>query len=355
MIIAGGSGTRLWPLSTKDYPKHLLNLTNERSLLQNTYDRVKALSDDLFVITEKSHSRFVRLQLPELPRRRILAEPGRRGTASCFVLALSEIRRQGLKDQAIFFLWADHLIKDNRSFVQTAEKAAKLAEDERKLVFTGIKPSYPSTGFGYVQKGKSLKGRAKNIFELKQFVEKPNIVTAKRYLKSGQYLWNTGYLTGTIETFERELKEHAPRLWNDYQNLRAARLPMTRKNIYMDFISEPIDTALSEHVPDGLVVEGNFDWADVGSFHDLHGASTQDISGNHISGENIELDNVTDSYVRNETSRPVAVIGVGNVAVISTDNGILVTNKAQAQKVGDISKRLQAEKKGFKWLEKLQI
>jgi mannose-1-phosphate guanylyltransferase/mannose-6-phosphate isomerase len=131
-------------------------------------------------------------------------------------------------------------------------------------------------------------------------------------------------------------------------------LPMNRKKIYMDFVSEPIDTALSEHIPDGLVVEGKFDWADVGSFHDLHGVSEQDKTGNHINGENIELDNVTDSYVRNESEIPVAVIGLDNVAVIATENGILVTNKEQAQKVGDISKKLQAEdKKGFKWLEKL--
>lgn len=353
VIIAGGSGTRLWPLSTKDYPKHLLALTNERSLLQNTYDRVKPLSSNIFVITEKSHSRFVRQQLPLLPRRRILAEPGRRGTASCIVLALDEIRRQRLKNQTVFFLWADHLIKDSKSFIKAVEQAAKLAEDEDKLVFTGVKPAYPSTGFGYIQKGKSLKGRSKELYELKQFVEKPNIETAKRYLKSGQYLWNTGYLAGTIETFERALTQHAPRLWNDYQNLRTTRLPIVRKRIYLDFISEPIDTALSEHVPDGLVVEGKFDWADVGSFHDLHGVSEQDISGNHISGKNVELAHVTDSYVRNEASRPVAVIGVDNVAVISTDNGVLVTSKDQAQKVGDISKRLQKEKKGLKWLEKL--
>lgn len=158
-----------------------------------------------------------------------------------------------------------------------------------------------------------------------------------------------------LATFERELRQHAPRLWNDYLNLRSTILPINRRRIYMDFISQPIDTALSEHVPDGLVVEGKFDWADVGSFHDLHDASDQDKTGNHISGENIELDNVTDSYVRNETETPVAVIGVNDVAVIATENGILVTNKAQAQKVGDISKRLQAQdEKKFKWLEKLQ-
>jgi mannose-1-phosphate guanylyltransferase len=203
---------------------------------------------------------------------------------------------------------------------------------------------------GYIQKGKAT--TSKTVFDLKQFVEKPNKTAAEKYLKSGQYLWNTGYLTGTLSTFERELRDHAPRLWNDYQALCEARLPMNRNKIYLDFFSEPIDTALSEHVPDALVVEGKFDWADVGSFSDLHNVSKQDKAGNHISGEKIELENVKGSYVRNEAERPVAVIGLDNVAVISTDNGVLVTNKAHAQKVGDISKKLQS-KKELKWYEKL--
>jgi mannose-1-phosphate guanylyltransferase len=351
VIIAGGSGTRLWPLSTTDYPKHLLSLTNDKSLLQNTYERVKDLADHIFVIPEKSHSKYVNQQLPELPRRNILVEPARRGTASCMVLALSEIKRRKLDDQAIFFLWADHLVQNRQAFAACARKAAKLAEKEQKLVFVGVEPKHPSTGFGYMQKGKR---KDKDVHELKQFVEKPDLKTAKHYLKSGQYLWNTGYLMGTIESFKRELREHAPRLWNDYQNLSSALLPTSRKRIYLEFVSESIEYALSEHIPDALVVSGGFDWADVGSFHDLHDVSKQDKGGNHISGEQIELESVTDSYVRNETDTPVAVIGVDNVAVIATENGILVTNKAQAQKVGDISKRLQQEgKRGFKWLEKL--
>lgn len=353
VIIAGGSGTRLWPLSTNDYPKHLLNLTNDKSLLQNTYERIKNLSDDIFVITEKSHSRHVMQQLSDLPKKRILAEPARRGTASCFVLALSELKRKKFKNQAVFFLWADHLIKDNKSFMKAAVLAGRLAESEGKLVFTGVRPTYPSTGFGYIQKGKKIKVKLGEVFELKQFVEKPDVITAKTYLKSGKYLWNTGYLTGTIETFERELKEHSPRLWNDYNDLCSTHLPTNRKKHYLNFVSEPIDTALSEHVPDALVVPGDFDWADVGSFHDLHGVSKSDAGGNHISGENVELENVLDSYVRNESERPVAVIGVSNVAVIATENGVLVTNKAHAQKVGDISKKLQKGKKELKWYEKL--
>ena len=354
VIIAGGSGTRLWPLSTNDYPKHLLALTNDRSLLQNTYDRVKNLSDQVFVITEKSHSKYVHQQLSELPGKNIIAEPARRGTASCFVLALSEIKRRQLSDQAIFFLWADHVVKNAEAFAKNVTQAAKLSEAEQKLVFMGVKPAYPSTGLGYIFEGKKIKGSAKNVFELKQFVEKPDSQTANLYFKDGRYLWNTGYLMGTHETFEKAMQEHAPRLWNGYRELNSTILPMMRKRYYLHFVSEPIDTALSEHVPDALVIESHFDWLDVGSFSDLHGASKHDETGNHIKGKNIELSNVSDSFVRNDTDTPVAVIGLSDVAVIVNDNGILVTKKADAQKVGDISKRLQTKhKKGFKWLEKL--
>jgi mannose-1-phosphate guanylyltransferase len=350
VIIAGGSGTRLWPLSTQDYPKHLLALTSDRSLLQSTYDRVKDIADEVFVITEKSHSKFVIRQLPDLPRKNFLIEPARRGTASCLLLALAEIKRRKQMDQSIVFMWADQLIKNDKAFRKTVKQADSLAREQAKLVFTGVRPDYASTGFGYIEMGKKT---GDNAYELKQFVEKPKKATAEKYFKSKKYLWNTGPLTGTLSTFERELSQHAPRLWNDYQSLLAAILPMTRKKVYMDFMSEALEYALSEHIPDALVVPGAFDWADVGSFHDLHGVSEQDKTGNHISGKKVELENVTDSYVRNESDIPVAVIGVDNVAVIATENGILVTNKADAQKVGDISKRLQKEKKGFKWLEKL--
>src|SRR5581483_9772220 len=125
---------------------------------------------------------------------------------------------------------------------------------------------------GYIQMGKRTRGAGNDIYELKQFVEKPDKKTAQQYLKTNKYLWNTGYLTGTLSTFERELREHAPRLWNDYRELNNTILQLNRKKHYLDFISETIDTALSEHVPDGLAIIGSFDWADVGSFHDLHDA-----------------------------------------------------------------------------------
>jgi mannose-1-phosphate guanylyltransferase/mannose-6-phosphate isomerase len=340
VIIAGGSGTRLWPLSMPDYPKHLLRLTNERSLLQNTYNRVSKLTDTnkVFVVSEASHIHHVVEQLDESPKENILSEPARRGTASCFLLALNEIKKQGLSSQeAIFFLWADHVIRDTQGFNSTASQAAELAEKMEKIVFVGVEPTYPSTGLGYMEKGERLSNGFKNAFELKKFVEKPDYKTAANYFQSGNYLWNTGYLVATLKTLEREIKANNTKLWQKYQALQASK---DTSETYLGFESEVIDKALSEHVEDGLVVPGTFDWLDVGSFQDLHEISELNNEGNYVDGKSIELEQVTNSYVRNEQGLPIAVIGLDNIAVIATKNGILVTNKTYAQRVGDVSKKL---------------
>ncbi|HVA11226.1 MAG TPA: mannose-1-phosphate guanylyltransferase [Candidatus Dormibacteraeota bacterium] len=342
VIIAGGSGTRLWPLSTQDYPKHLLRLTDDRSLLQNTYARVQKLAepDQIFVVSEASHAHHVIEQLPEVPEANILIEPARRGTASCFLLALNAIKHRGLEDQAIFFLWADNIIRDHGGFTGTANQAAELAEKTHKMVFIGVEPTFSSTGLGYMEKGDRLQNGFKNVFELKKFVEKPDQKTAAEYFKSGNYLWNTGYLMATLSTLETEIKANAKQLWDDYQALLTSH---DTAETYLGFEPQVIDKALSERVTDGLVIPGAFDWLDVGSFHDLHGVSDQDGNGNHVSGDNVELEQVTNSYVRNEQDLPVAVIGLDNVAVVATKNGILVTNKTYAQKVGEVSKRISAK------------
>ncbi len=338
VIIAGGSGTRLWPLSTHNYPKHLLTLTGNRSLVQNTYDRVKNLTDNIFVVSEASHINHVYDQLKEVPKKNILIEPARRGTASCAILALSEIKKRQFEDQPILILWADHLIRDNAGFCSTMKEAARLANENKKLVFVGIKPTYPSMAFNYIQKAESLNNGLRNIFKLKQFVAKPDRETAEVYFESGDYLWNTGYLMGNLNAFESEMGVNSPDLWRDYQNLYAAQ---DKDKVYTNLISLPLDTRLSENVKDALVIQCSFDWMDVGSFRDLHSISHQDRKGNSVKGKNIELEQVTNSYVRNEQPLPIAVIGLDEVAVIATENGILITNQSHDQKVGEVSKRLQ--------------
>jgi len=343
VIIAGGSGTRLWPLSTPDYPKHLLKLTNEKSLLQNTIDRVKQVTslDKIFVVPEISHAEHVYEQLSELKKKNILVEPGRRGTASCVIYALSEIKkRKHDENEPIFFLWADHLIRDADGFAATTLRAGEISKQEKKLVFIGVEPTYAATGFGYMERNGKLPGW-QDAYKLASFQEKPDRKTARQYFGSGMYFWNTGYLLGSLKTFEITMQQKAKILFSNYEALLSTN---NIEKTYLAFESRPIDTALSEHVEDGILIPASFDWTDVGSFRDLHGISDQDEKGNHLAGDRTIIEDTSNSYIRNETNKPVAVIGVDNVVVVNTDSGVLVVNKNYAQAVGDVSKRLNHEK-----------
>ena len=339
-VIAGGSGTRLWPLSTHSYPKHLLKLTNEKSLLQNTIERAERVTstEQIFVISDSSHVKHVQEQLKHIPKSHILAEPARRGTSSCIAWALSEVQKRGIsEDEPVLFLWADHLIRSADGFSATALKAGELAATYKKIVFIGVEPTYPSTGLGYIHKGKAL-GGWQDVYEFSGFVEKPNLTTAQSYFSSGNYLWNTGYLVGTLCTFKKHFEHDAPDMKNRFETLLKAT---DTTKAYLGFESIAIDYVFSELIKDALTLPGAFDWMDIGSFNDLHEVSMQDEDGNHIKGSAVALEHATNSYVRNETALPVAVIGLDNVIVVVSDNGVLVSNKNYSQKVGDVAKRLQ--------------
>src|SRR5690349_5760229 len=156
VINAGGSGTRLWPLSTPEFPKHLLQLTGERTLLQQSYDRASAIADMIYVVTEASHAHHVKKQLPELPDSAFLIEPGRRGTAYCIVLALNVIARRHNKDEPVAFLHSDHHIRDMDGFARSFLTAAKTSQEQGVISLIGVEPTFPATGFGYIERDGSI-------------------------------------------------------------------------------------------------------------------------------------------------------------------------------------------------------
>lgn len=338
VIIAGGSGTRLWPLSTGDYPKHLLTVTGEQSLLQNTFDRASQLASDIYVISEASHAQHVYAQLPDLPEDNIIVEPGRRGTASCVIAALARIKQSHDETEPIVFMHADHHIRDTVSFIESLQAAAEASVQHQRLVLLGVVPSRPETGFGYIQRGEHANGGL--IYDVMSFKEKPDKSTAQQYMDSGVYLWNMGYFVAPLAVFEQRLRDHAPHLWENYQKLYQSADKDEHDSHYLEFKNEPIEYPLIEKVPDLLVVPGSFDWMDVGSFTDMHVANEQDEEGNTIHGRAL-TEKLTNSYVNNKTDIPVGVIGLDNVAVVVTENGIVVTNKSHAQDVGAIAKRIQ--------------
>ncbi len=339
VIIAGGSGTRLWPLSTPEYPKHLLKINgDERSLVQRTYERAKLLTDKIYVVTEKGQLHHIKKQLSELKDEVFIAEPARRGTASCILAALTRITD---KDGPIVFLAADHYVRDSKGFAHSFKLAAETSEKYGRIVLVGAEPDYPATGFGYIQKD-GLLDEDSFIFNVHSFKEKPDHDTALKYLASGNYLWNCGYFVGSVNTFEKAMKTFAPRLFKSYQELLTAT-PTAHEQVYLGLENISIDYALIENTKDLLVVPASFDWLDLGSYSELHKAVGSDKQGNNIYGK-VLTEEVENSYIYNDETKPVAVIGLDNIAVVNAPNGLLVTRKDLAQKVGELSKRFNSQK-----------
>jgi mannose-1-phosphate guanylyltransferase/mannose-6-phosphate isomerase len=340
VIIAGGSGTRLWPLSTPEYPKHLLKINGDSlSLLQHTYERAKQVSDKIYVVSEQSHIQHVKDQLSELPDDAFICESGRRGTANCIVAALEYIGKRHDADEPIASIAADHYIRDIVGFKHSFQVANDTAISEKRIVLVGVEPDHPATGFGYIEKGELLSDRP-FVYNVSSFKEKPDFQKAQNYMRSGKYLWNCGYFVGTLNTFKESMQQNAPDLYTNYQKLVEAA-PETYTDIYLGFDNEAIDYALIEKVPDLLVVPASFDWMDLGSFGDLAKAiGVNQSNGNYVYGESVEIEEAKNTVVQNFEDKPVVVIGLDNCVVVNTPHGLLITRKDLSQKVGDVSKRL---------------
>lgn len=344
VIIAGGSGTRLWPLSTHEYPKHLLKVNgNKNSLLQDTYERIKSFSTKVYVITEKSHAHLVKEQLPGLKDDKFIVEPARRGTASCIVAGLSRLSKTVDKNEPIAFVAADHYVRDAKGFEYSFNIAQDISRKEQRIVLVGVEPDHPATGFGYIEKGSVFDDQSL-VYNVKEFKEKPSYKMAQKYLRSGNYLWNCSYFVASLNTFLTSMQKYAPELKDNYDKLTQSKTVESFNEVYLNFENIAIDYALIERVKNLLVVPASFDWMDLGSFMDLHKASENDVYGNHKKG-NIELLDVQNSFIQNHQSYPVAVIGLDNVVVINTKNGLLVARKDMSQEVGDIAKKVQKNDK----------
>ena len=343
VIIAGGSGTRLWPLSTSTQPKQLLALTSERTMVQQAYDRARKLGDTIYVVTEASHAEALRAQLPELPDEAFLIEPGRRGTAHCIVLALDYINRHHDRTEPIAFIHSDHNVRDTQGFAHSFDTAARISRERGCITLIGIEPTFPSTGFGYIQRDGVIDVQA-GVYNVESFKEKPDYETAKQYVESGNYLWNCGYFVGSVEVFMREMQRSAPDLWSNYQTLASiADFGSEAYNhAYLALDNQVIDIALIEKAHQLAMVSASFDWMDIGNFKDLHDAVAKDEAGNYAYGDNIHTIDVANTYIRNEQpDKPVAVIGLDNVVVVNTPDGVLVARRDVAAKCGDIAKKLQ--------------
>jgi mannose-1-phosphate guanylyltransferase len=336
VIMAGGSGTRFWPLSRKACPKQFLPLTGERALIAETVHRLRPLATlkETFVVCGKAHAASVKKLLKGLPAKNLLVEPMARNTAPCVGLAAAVVAR---KDPTgiLLVLPSDAHVSDAGSFRKALEAAASAAAGGH-LVTLGIRPRHPETGFGYIQRGEPFaEVGGHGIHRVRRFVEKPNLETAKGYLASGDYLWNAGIFVLRADRVLEELFRHLPEsrgpLEEIGRSVGKATFARVLKKAFARMPAISFDYAVMEKASDIAVVPADFGWSDLGSFSALPEVRRLDALHNATEGETVLVD-VENSVVLGG-KRPIAVIGVKDMVVVDAGDAILVCPRDRAQDV----------------------
>ena len=338
VIMAGGSGTRFWPQSRKKTPKQLLSLAGRRTMIQQTLDRCSAwvAAENSWVVTNAVQADAVREQLPSLPAGNVLVEPAARNTAACVGLAALEILRRD-PEGIMFVMPADHVIRTDEAFSRAALRAVSIVQQSpESLVLFGVIPTFPSTGYGYIERGTRLDTETPTLFQVQAFREKPQQAVAEQYLRDGRYFWNCGIFCWKAATIMNLLQQYEPELaaglreidaaaeTPDYPQVLAQKFPLLK--------SISIDYAVLERAQNVCVLEAPFQWDDVGSWLSLPRLNGSDAQGNTTDGLFAGVD-TQGCIVRTSDDHLVATLGLRNLIIVHTPDATLVADAAQSERI----------------------
>lgn len=334
IILAGGSGTRLWPLSSSAKPKQFLKLFSEKSMIKETSERVFGVvpAENQFVLTGKKYTPLVEEEFRGTVN--ILAEPQAKNTAPCILWAAFKIKKQ-LGDGVAVVLPSDHTIKDGAAFQAALTNAVEKAQ-EGYIVTFGVRPTRAETGYGYVEIGTNDYTVNQTVSKLKSFHEKPDQKLAEEYLSAGNFLWNSGLFVFDIATMIDEFKKYQPKLYD----LFAAIDPDEDRQVEQAFEqaeSISIDYAVMEKTKKAFCIPSDFGWSDVGGYESLHEEHDKDENGNVVDGNAI-MEQSLNCYVNCE--KQVVCVGIEDLVVVETENSILVAKKGMSEQIGNIAKQL---------------
>lgn len=347
--MAGGSGTRFWPRSKTLKPKQYLNIFGESSLLQDTIERFVSFTEkeNIYIVSSATQAEVLEEQAQMLPKQNLIYEPVGKNTLPCIGLAAMYAEREN-PDGVMVVSPSDHLINNTELFKETVLSAVKIADERDGIVTLGITPTYPATGYGYVQTAEDITGNEQiKQFKVERFVEKPDESTATKYLNQGGFYWNSGLFVFKVSVFLEAMEKHAPTLYADLRKIQAdfgnPSYPQTLDTIYRAVESISVDYGIMEHAKNIFLVEGNFDWNDLGSWESVYLTDTKDENGNAGSGEVI-LENTKNSYVYSDKNL-VAVVGLEDVIVVQDGNTTLVCKRENAEDVKKIVEQLKKDNK----------
>ncbi len=347
VLLAGGIGERFWPMSRSSMPKQMLPLISDKSMIEETLDRVGAFCGPEtvpLIVTGKAIIDKIHERIGSKTRYDSIVEPVGKNTAPAVAAAAAFIRRK-YGDAVMLVLSADHAISPVDDFVSAVRYAAAISREEDKLVLFGIKPTRPDTGYGYVQCGEPI-GSFDSVggYEVGRFVEKPDAKTAQQYLREGGYLWNSGMFVWKVSTIENEFKTYMPQLFDLMQDLASGEFSQSEVDaFYQSVVKESIDYGIMEKSKRVAVVCGTFNWDDIGSWESMSRLHPADDMGTTVYGRRIFASDCKDSIIVNNSKLSVAAAGVDNLVVVAVDDAVLVIPR---DKLPEIKKYIARMKSG---------
>ncbi|MBB6638135.1 mannose-1-phosphate guanylyltransferase [Cohnella thailandensis] len=348
LIMAGGKGERFWPKSRTNLPKQFLNISGNKSMIQQTVERLERLMeiDQVFIVTNESYAELIRVQVPHLPEENIIIEPVGKNTAPCVGLAAIQIERK-YPDSTMVVLPSDHIIKDEEEFLRTLRAAIEVASRDTNIVTLGINPLYPETGYGYIEStNHTVQINGLEVHLVSRFVEKPNLETAEKYIQQGGFYWNSGIFVWKTTTVLQKIKEFLPVVYDILSTIRTALDgPDKEQTIKSEFIKMPdesIDYGIMEKSDHIYVIPCKLGWDDVGSWTALDRINDRDENGNVIIGHTLNMDTKR-CIIESNNGKLIATLGIEDLIVVDTEDVTLICSKDKAQEVKRLLKELRSQ------------
>lgn len=352
-IMAGGIGSRFWPMSRTHMPKQFLDILNTgKTLIQWTFERFSAFIpvENIFIVTNESYAPIVQEQLPELPRENIVSEPSRKNTAPCIAYISYKILKQN-PEANLICAPADHLIMDGTAFCKVCLEALQFVDKHPALLTLGIKPTRPDTGYGYIQY--ETEAVSDNIYKVKTFTEKPNRELAKTFLKSGDFLWNAGIFVWHIKSIIQAFQEYLPELTELFEpemdKLNTPEEAASIEFIYTQCTNISIDYGIMEKADNVYVIPADFGWSDLGTWASAYDNLEKDYFGNAVSGKNVLVIDATKCMVKAPHDKLVLLQGLDDFIVIDTPDVLLICRKENEQQIKEYVAEVKRNK-GEKFL-----
>ncbi|MEK3911534.1 mannose-1-phosphate guanylyltransferase [Paenibacillus sp. FSL H7-0331] len=348
VIMAGGKGERFWPKSRTNLPKQFLNISGNKSMIQQTIARLEKLIDisQIFIVTNELYAELMHVQLPTLPLENIIIEPIGRNTAPCVGLA-SLIIEEKFPNSTMVVLPSDHIIENEEGFIKILQTAVEVSQDDSSMVTLGIKPTYPETGYGYIESTNEMEMiNDLEVYKVNKFVEKPDLNTAQGYLATESFFWNSGIFIWKTSVIRKYIQELMPDMHDILETMKKAFETSNRNDViraeFPKMPDQSIDYGIMEKVDNIYVIPCIFGWDDVGSWTALDRINERDENGNVIKGNILNLD--TKRCIIESNGKLIATLGIEDLIIVDTEDVTLICTKEKAQEVKLLLKELRMQK-----------